>query len=63
MKVETNLKAGNALNDLANLSCKSLKYSAGFINQADRQAAKLAGAVNNGAQTTWNTIVGWLNRV
>lgn len=62
MKVETNLKSGNALDDLANLSCKSLKYSAGFVNQADQQAGKLAGALNRGAQSTWNTIFGWLNR-
>lgn len=63
MKVETNLKAGNALNDLANLSCKTLNYSADFVNQADRQTTRLAGAVNNGAQATWNTVVGWLNRI
>lgn len=63
MKVETNLKAGNALDDLANLSCKGLKYSVGFINHADRQASNLAGAINRGAQSTWNTVVGWLDRV
>lgn len=63
MRVETNLKAGNALDDLANLSCKSLKYSTDFINQADREANKLVGSLNRGAQSTWNTIVGWLDRI
>jgi len=63
MKIETNLKAGNALNDVANLSCKGLNYSANFVNQAEQQASKLASSLSNGAQSVWNTAVGWLDRV
>lgn len=62
MKLKTNLKSGNALDNLADLSCKSLKNSAGFINQADQQAGKLAGSLTRGIESTWNTIAGWLNR-
>jgi hypothetical protein len=62
MKVETNLKSGNALNDVANLGCLSLQASANFINSADQQTRKLANNVNGALQSTWNTLTGWMYR-
>ncbi len=60
MKVNTNLKVGNALNDIASLGCQSAKASANFLNRADQEARNLAGNLNYAAQSTWNSLVGWV---
>lgn len=60
MKVETNLKAGNVLNDVANLGCQSLNSSANFVNNANQQVNNLAKSVTSVGQTTWNKLTGWL---
>lgn len=62
MKVETNLKAGNALNDVANLGCQSMQASANFINLADKESRRLANNVTNVTQSAWNTLTGWMYR-
>jgi hypothetical protein len=62
MKVQTNLKAGNSLNDVANLGCQSLQASANFVNGADRQSRRLVNNVTNATQSAWNTLTGWMYR-
>jgi hypothetical protein len=62
MKVETNLKSGNALNDVANLGCQSMQVSANFVNRADTESRKLVNDVTGAAQSVWNTLTGWMYR-
>jgi len=62
MKVETNLKSGNALNDVANLGCQSMQASANFVNRADTESRKLVNDVTGAAQSVWNTLTGWMYR-
>jgi hypothetical protein len=62
MKVETNLKLGIALNDVANLGCQSMQASANFVNRADTESRKLVNDVTGAAQSVWNTLTGWMYR-
>jgi hypothetical protein len=71
MKVETNIKSGNALQDVASLGGQSLQASANFITSADQQARRLADNLSSAAQSAWDvanrtaqsalsTVNGWL---
>lgn len=71
MKVQTNLKSGNALQDIANLGSQSLQASANFITNADQQARRLGNSLSSAAQNAWDftngvaqsalsTVNGWL---
>jgi hypothetical protein len=62
MKVETNLKSGNALNDVAALGCESMQTSANFINRADKESRRLVNNVTDASQSVWNTLTGWMYR-
>lgn len=61
MKVTTNLKSGNFVDDLANTSCKSLMTAANVVNNANQQANSLANNAAGWTQSAWNSVMGWLN--
>lgn len=71
MKVETNIKSGNALQDVAGLGCQSLAASANFVTSADQQSRRLVDSLSGAAQSAWDvtnrtaqsalsTVNGWL---
>jgi hypothetical protein len=60
MKVSTDLKSGNVINDAANLVSQGTAQVTGFVSAADQQARAVTQTVANTAQSAWNSLTGWL---
>jgi hypothetical protein len=58
MKVKTDLKAGNLINDATALAQQSVDYVTGFVSAANNQANDVVGSVGNAATSTWNAVTG-----
>ena len=61
MKVNTDLKSGNIINDAANLINQGTAEAVNFVNQADQQARAVTSSVTDTVQSAWNSLTGWLN--
>lgn len=60
MKVNTDLKSGNAVTDAANLVNQGTASVAHFFSTADRQARTVTNSVTNAVQSAWNSLTGWI---
>lgn len=60
MKVDTDLKAGNFINDAVDLVNQGVSEVTDFVSTADQQARALTTNVTNTAQSIWNSLTGWV---
>jgi hypothetical protein len=60
MRVNTDLKSGNVINDAANLVNQGAAQVTGFVSAADKQARAVTKTVTNTAQSAWNSLTSWL---
>jgi hypothetical protein len=58
MKVETNLKAGNVINDTVGYTKQTIDTATGFVASASKQANSLVDSVNGAASSAWHAVTG-----
>lgn len=58
MKVETNLKAGNLVNDTVGYARQTVDSVTGFVSSASQEANSVVGSVNKAANSAWNAVTG-----
>ena len=58
MKVETELKAGNLIDDASQFVGQVSDQVGGFVAAADQQVKDLTSTVSNTASSAWNSITG-----
>jgi hypothetical protein len=58
MKVETNLKAGNLINDAVGYTRQTVDSVTGFVASANQEANSVVGTVNNATNSAWKAVTG-----
>lgn len=56
MKVKTNLKSGNVLNDATHLVNSSVNQVSGFLSAANHQAQTLSHGAKNAVTSSWSWV-------
>ncbi len=59
MKVKTNLKSGNWLDDAMGAASNLSGQVSGFFSAAEQQAEGFTGSVANTANALWQDLTGW----
>jgi hypothetical protein len=62
MKVKTNLKSGNWLDDAVVTVSTLGDQVSGFISTAEQQAEGFTSSVANTANALWQDVTGWFGR-
>lgn len=60
MKVATNLKAGNFLDNAIQTSSQGMQATVAFLNKANQSAENIIKNANSGLQAARNTLFGWI---
>jgi hypothetical protein len=58
MKVQTNLKAGNVLQDATGYARQTVNTATGFVNSARQEANAVVDTISSTANTAWNAVTG-----
>lgn len=58
MKVETNLKAGNVINDAVGYTKQTIDTATGFVSSASKQANSVVDSVNGATTSAWRAVTG-----
>jgi hypothetical protein len=58
MKVETNLKAGNVINDTVGYAKQTVDTATGFVTNASKQANSVIDSANNATASAWRAVTG-----
>lgn len=60
MKIRTNLKSGNVINDATNFVKTGVSSVTDFVVAANKQAKSVTDTVTGATSKTWNWLTGWL---
>ena len=56
MRVETDIKAGNLVDDAVNVVSSTYNQVADFVSKADSQAQSVVGQVESTANAVWQSV-------
>ena len=56
MRVETDIKAGNLVDDAMNVVSSTYNQAADFVSKADSQAQSVVGQVESTANAVWQSV-------